>query len=257
MGKRHAFRHPRCHTEAMLMKRLALVGAGVAIVLACGALVLDGLSNGSAEGVAGAKPGVSAEASPTASSVPGTSTPSGSPTSTPRGSDEAASSPTGPAATTPAGPQADAAAPRVLEVPQPVSSGPVSLPAPEPLKALVSSPLPDVAVSQGKIVDGFPTDVVVLPVGTTVITTGVASSDGVLQATADGIVAVTPEQLLAHFQQSLLPLGFVSTTAPSGQEQQALALTRGNDSVNVTTSVTGTGSTRFTLLANLHTEPEA
>jgi hypothetical protein len=123
--------------------------------------------------------------------------------------------------------------------------------------ALVKAPFPAAAYAHGKTVDGFPSEILSFPDGTVVVFTGVSSSGDTFQATAEGIADMAPEKVLGHFQQVLQSSGFRAEEVPDGAGQQAIRLIRGNDSVSVTLSITGTGSARFSLLANLHAEPGA
>jgi hypothetical protein len=120
---------------------------------------------------------------------------------------------------------------------------------------MVSGQLPVAAWAQGKTVEGFPSQVLSFPDGTVIVFTGVSSSGDTLQATAEGIVDQAAEKVSGHFQQVLQAAGFRTADAPAAAGQQAFRLTRGSDSVSVTLSTTGTGSTRFSLLGNFHTEP--
>lgn len=124
------------------------------------------------------------------------------------------------------------------------------------LTALVHAPLPNTASAAGKTVEGFPSGVLTFPDGTVVVFTGVSTHDTTLQATAEGIVESGADKVLGHFQQILQPVGFRFEEAPAVAGQQGMRFIRGKDTVSVTLSATGTGSTRFSLLANLHTDPE-
>jgi hypothetical protein len=119
--------------------------------------------------------------------------------------------------------------------------------------ALVSKPLPPTASAQGKIVEGFPESSLPFPDGTVVVSTGVSAAETVLQVTAVAISAASQESVVGHFQQKLAPLNFWSEAAPAAEGQRSVRFVRGADSVTLTTSTTGTGSTRFMLLGNLHT----
>ena len=99
--------------------------------------------------------------------------------------------------------------------------------------------------------DGFPADVIPFPDGTVVVSTAVSPADGSLQVSAEAIVAQSQDSVVGHFQQILGPLKFWSEPVPSAEGQQAVRFSRGNDSVTLTTSTTGTGGTRFMLLGNL------
>ena len=74
-----------------------------------------------------------------------------------------------------------------------------------------------------------------------------------LQVTADAISAAGQDSVVGHFQQQLAKLNFWSEPAPAGEGQRAVRFVRGADSMTLTTSATGTGSTRFMLFGNLHT----
>ena len=130
---------------------------------------------------------------------------------------------------------------------------PSGLPLPSPAVALVSAPLPPAASAQGRIVEGFPADSFPFPDGTVVVSTAVSAADNVLQVTADAISAAGQDSVVGHFQQKLAPLNFWSEEAPAAAGQRSVRFVRGADSVTLTTSTTGTGSKRFTLLGNLHT----
>ncbi|WP_139204858.1 hypothetical protein [Arthrobacter sp. OV608] len=103
--------------------------------------------------------------------------------------------------------------------------------------------------------EGFPSQVLPFPDRTVIVFTGVSSTGDLLQSTAEGIVDLAVEKVTGHFQQVLQGAGFRSEEAAAGAGRQALHLTRGSDSVSIALSMTGTGSTRFSLLANFHTEP--
>ncbi|MEO8283544.1 MAG: hypothetical protein ABI568_09100 [Pseudarthrobacter sp.] len=83
------------------------------------------------------------------------------------------------------------------------------------------------------------------------MSTSVSSDDRTLQVTAVGIVDLSPAQTTGHFQQSLLALGFQAESVSSG-DGRSIRLSRGTDTVTVSITTTGTGSTRFTLLGTLH-----
>lgn len=100
---------------------------------------------------------------------------------------------------------------------------------------------------------GFPEAALPFPDGSVVVSTGVSSADTVLQVTADAISASSQDSVVGHFQQKLAGLNFWSEPAPAADGQRSVRFVRGADSVTLTTSTTGTGSTRFMLLGNLHT----
>jgi hypothetical protein len=224
-------------------QRLVIAGVGLAAILGGTAVVLDQMT---AE-----EPSASRVAAPAGSNPPttGSSTdPGKTDVGTPAGASHGAATPT------PTGGSAggSAPAPSGREVLPPVSVSPSGLPAPSPPAPLISLPLPATASTQGKIVDGFPADVISFPKGTVVTSTAVSSADGSLQVAADAIVAQSQDSVVGHFQQVLGPLKFWSEPVASAEGQRAVRFSRGNDSVTLTTSTTGTGGTRFMLLGNLH-----
>jgi hypothetical protein len=138
-------------------------------------------------------------------------------------------------------------------VPQPSGTGTGEAPAvtPAPTAALIRIPLPASASAQGKVVDGFPANVVTFPERTVVVSTDVSSQERTLQARAVGIVDLTPVQTTDYFQQTLLALGFQPESVATG-DGRSISFARGADTVTVAITTTGAGKTRFTLLATLH-----
>lgn len=233
----------------MIAKRLVIAGVGIAAVLGGTAVVLDQVTAGQS---ADSRSAPVAGSSPTASGTvadPGTAD-----AATAAEAGGAATAEATGAAAKPAEGTADgsASAPAGREVLPAVSPSPSGLPMPPPPAPLISLPLPATASAQGKIVDGFPADVISFPEGTVVVSTGVSSADGSLQISADAIAASSQASVVGHFQQVLGPLKFWSEPVQAAEGQQSMRFSRGNDSVTLTTSTTGTGSTRFMLLANLH-----
>ncbi|WP_160665045.1 hypothetical protein [Pseudarthrobacter sp. ATCC 49987] len=229
----------------MIAKRLVIAGVGIAAVLGGTAVVLDQVTAGQS---ADSRSAPVAGSSPTASGSgadPGTAD-----AATAAEAGGAATAEATGAAAKPA--EGSASAPAGREVLPAVSPSPSGLPMPPPPAPLISLPLPATASAQGKIVDGFPADVIAFPEGTVVVSTGVSSAEGSLQISADAIAASSQASVVGHFQQILGPLKFWSEPVQAAEGQQSMRFSRGNDSVTLTTSTTGTGSTRFMLLANLH-----
>lgn len=237
----------------MIAKRFVIVGISVAAALGGAAVVFDQLAG--AADVTGGPPLASV---PSASAGPGSGQPSATASSEPTASGSATAAP-GPAGNGGSGPDPDAAAAHPadgtgkLEVLPPVADRPTGLPTPTPPSALVSLPLPATASAQGKIVDGFPAAALPFPDGTVVVASSVSAADTVLQVTADAISQSSPDSIVGHFQQRLAALGFWSEAAPAADGRRSVRFVRGADSLTLTTSTTGTGSTRFTLLGSLHT----
>ena len=236
----------------MRAKLLVIAGVGMAALLGGTAVVLDQITSGqSAESrfapVAGSSPtaGGSGTDPGTADAAAQAGADGGAAAQT--GADGGAAAPDGGAA------GSSVPAPAGREVLPPVSASPSGLPMPSPPAPLVSLPLPERASAQGKIVDGFPRDAISFPDGAVVVSTDVSPADGALQISADAIVTASQDSVVGHFQQILGPLTFWSERVPAADGQQSIRFSRGNDSLTLTTATTGTGSTRFTLLGNLHT----
>jgi hypothetical protein len=232
----------------MIAKKLVLAGIIAAVALGGTAVVLDQMSPASeSPPTAGAGPGPadSSIAPPSGTGTVSTAGPADSTESSP-----GVAAPPG-AAVTPSPAASDPAGRQVLEVPPPAGDAPTGLPMPSPPAALIRTPLPPSGSAQGKVVDGFPVNVVTFPDRTVVVSTSVSSEDRTLQVTAVGIVDLSPAQTTGHFQQSLLALGFQFESAASG-DGRSIRLSRGTDTVTVSITTTGTGSTRFTLIGTLH-----
>lgn len=233
----------------MIAKKLVIVGVSVAAALGVTAVVLDQLAGvpeaSSAAPSNSGPPGSALTGGPDAPGVPPAGTPAAPGTAVGGGNGQAPG--TGEST---GGPATDSG---VREVLPPVAAAPSGLPLPSPPAALVRSPLPPTASAQGKIVAGFPGDSLPFPDGTVVVSTGVSAADTVLQVTAEAISPNSQDSVVGHFQQQLATLRFWSEPAPAAQGQRSVRFVRGTDSVTLTTSTTGTGSTRFMLLGSLHT----
>lgn len=238
----------------MLVKRLVLIGAGAALVLGGTAVALDSVARQPSAPLAASSPATQ-DGSTTAASPPsGGSSGVASPGAATGGNgQDGSSTQPNPSATG----DANAPAPRVLEVLPPVST-PTGLPQPTAPTALVRAPLPASALEKGKLVAGFPADVLAFPEKTAIVFTAVSSDGNKLQATGEGIVVLTQDQLAGYFQQALQGKGFISETAQSAVPgESAIRLVRGTDSVSLTFATTGTGSTRFHLLGSFTAGPAA
>ncbi|NUT70214.1 hypothetical protein [Pseudarthrobacter sp. C4D7] len=207
-----------------VLKRLCMTGASAAVALAGVALLLN-----------------QAVAEPVNASV-------AMPAST---QFAALAAPARPQASLPAQPGSDRG-PRPPEVLPPVQAPPRALPLPAAPAPLIRGALPAAASARNSVVRGFPSTIVSFPDKTVPVFTAVSPGEGAMEFTAEGITPLTPEQALAHFQQSLLKVGFRSDVAPTGQ---SIVLVRGKDQISVSAAVTGTGATRFSLLGRFHTGP--
>lgn len=228
----------------MKAKWLVAAGAGAAALLGGTAVVLDQMTAAESS-VSGAPRAGSSPHTDGAGSGPGATGTAGVP--------EAGGEASGGSVAVPSGGSADGpvSAPVGREVLPPVSAAPTGLPAPTAPAALVSAPLPAAASAQGRIVDGYPADILPFPDSTVLVSTSVAPAEGTLQVAADAIAALSQDAVAGHYQQVLGGLGFWSEPVPAADGQRAIRFGRGTDSLTFTASTTGTGGTRFMLLGNL------
>ncbi|MET3903555.1 hypothetical protein [Paenarthrobacter sp. 4246] len=240
----------------MMARRLVIAGICLAVLIAAVAIVFDQL----------ARPGAtSAQAPPSSSSRPDAGAGSSGTTAPTSGStaSDAANSATGGSATEGSGSGTggaeDNAGPstaKPLEVLPPVTATPTGLPEPSAPAPLITGALPEPGSASGELVDGWPDGVLSLPAGTTIGSTSVSTSGDILQLTADGIIAKPRAEVLDFFRQSLVSHGFWTEEAPAADGAVAARFVRGADTVTVSVSTTGTGSSRFQLLGSLHTTAE-
>jgi hypothetical protein len=237
----------------MMARRLVIAGICLAVLIAAAAIVLDQMAR---QGAASAQSPASSSSTPGAGAE---STVSGAPTSgsTASGTEGTASggSPTpGSGSGTEGSAAANTAKP--LEVLPPVTATATGLPEPSAPAPLITGALPEPGSASGELVDGWPDGVLSLPAGTTIGSTSVSTSGEILQLTADGIIAKPQAEVLDFFRQSLVSRGFWTEEAPAGDGAMAARFVRGTDTVTVSVSTTGTGSSRFQLLGSLHTTAE-
>lgn len=237
----------------MMARRLVIAGVCLAVLIAAVALLFDQLA---------AKPGPVAQStsSPASSHSPGSrsSAPSGT-TSQGAEAPTSGSSPSGGSSGGSTDGGGDGGAPsggQALEVLPPVTATPTSLPEPTPPAPLITGALPEPGTASGQVVDGWPAGVLTLPAGTTIGSTSVSTSGNVLQVAADGIVDKPRAEVLGSFRDSLVSHGFWTEDAPAGEGAMAARFVRGTDTVTVSVSTTGTGSSRFQLLGSLHTSAD-
>lgn len=230
-----------------MARRLVIAGICLAVLIAAVALVLDQMAS---------KPGpatAQSSVSPSPGGDPSNGNSSGNPSASPSGSPTSGSSTSSPADGSGNGSGDGGTTAKPLEVLPPVTATPTGLPVPSAPAPLITGPLPKSGTAKGSVVEGWPSSVVTLPVGTTVGSTSISSSGNVLQLTADGIVGTSQEDVLGAFRQSLVGQGFWSEDAPAPDGALAARFVRGTDTVTVSVSVTGTGVSRFQLLGSLHT----
>lgn len=234
----------------MMARRLVIAGICLAVLIAAAAVLLDRLA---------ASPGT-ASARETSSNVSpgpvasGTPSPAGNQSgSQPANPSQSGNQPGNQATGQDPGAGGTALSDKPLEVLPPVAETAKGLPAPSEPAPLLSGSLPKPGSATGKLVDGWPGDIVALPGGTAVGSTSVSSSGNVLQVSADGVLSKPQNEVLDSFRQSLAAHGFVAVSAPAADGSVASSFSRGADTVTVSVSTTGTGASRFQLLGSLRT----
>ncbi|WP_284987109.1 hypothetical protein [Arthrobacter sp. fls2-241-R2A-172] len=232
----------------MMARRLVIAGICLALLVAAVAVIFDQMAGRTASTTAQDS---SASRPAPSSSGQGQSAPAGA---TPGGGTPASGSPSPGQAG--AGPETGGdgqSTAKPLEVLPPVTASPSGLPEPSAPAPLISGALPAPGTAAGKVVDGWPVDILTLPAGTTIGSTSVSTSGNALQVAADGIVAKPQSEVLGSFSQSLVSHGFWSEQAPAADGAVASRFVRGSDTVTVSVTTTGTGASRFQLLGTLHT----
>lgn len=111
---------------------------------------------------------------------------------------------------------------------------------------LISPPLPKTASRTGTLVTGFPSGVISLAPGSTVVFSSVAAEGDRLQVGLNAMSTIAPAEVLAHYSTALAGLGLVAASAPALDGSTAAAFIRGPNTVTVTVSSAGGGS-RYTV----------
>lgn len=232
----------------MMARRLVIAGICLAVLIAAAALILDQMARpGSTAVQSPASSGSSPNPGSGASGTGAAATDSPVPGSGNGETEGSGSGNSGGESST------GASTAKPLEVLPPVTATPTGLPEPSAPAPLITGALPKPGSASGELVDGWPDGVLSLPAGTTIGSTSVSTSGDILQLTADGIIAKPQAEVLDSFRQSLVARGFWTEDAPAAEGGVAARFVRGTDTVTVSVSTTGTGSSRFQLLGSLHT----
>lgn len=121
----------------------------------------------------------------------------------------------------------------------------------KPAGSLVSAPLPRTASTVGGVVTGFPRDVVPLPSGIVIESTGVSAAATSLQVS---LVAKSPSSartVLTLHRRALTALGFTERSTPATGGSIATSFVKGDDHL-VVTATTGTKRTTYSVFGTLH-----
>lgn len=117
-------------------------------------------------------------------------------------------------------------------------------------KPLIAKPLPEFASARGTWVEGFPTKVVSLPGGATLVSSSVAPSGSALQITLQASTPQGVDAVLAHYRLALTRLGFDEVVVPTAAKA-ASGFQRGEDSITVTVD-RASGVSAISVIGTLH-----
>lgn len=144
-------------------------------------------------------------------------------------------------------------------VTQPEGDGAASasdgLPGLEPVKpasSLISTPLPKTASKLDGVVAGFPQDVVPLPSGVVIESTGVSATAKSLQVSLVADSRRSARNLLAFHRRALTALGFTERSTPATGGSIATSFVKGEDHL-VVTATAGPKRTTYSVFGTLHT----
>lgn len=143
-------------------------------------------------------------------------------------------------------------------VTQPEGDGSASasdgLPGLEPVKpasSLISTPLPKTASKLDGVVAGFPQDVVPLPSGVVIESTGVSATAKSLQVSLVADSRRSARNLLAFHRRALTALGFTERSTPATGGSVATSFVKGEDHL-VVTATAGPKRTTYSVFGTLH-----
>lgn len=126
-----------------------------------------------------------------------------------------------------------------------VPAAPATAPALPPatgLPHLVTAPLPATASANGKLVAGFPARGLPAAPGSTIGSSSVASQGGHLQITLVAKAGQAVTDVIAFYRAALAKYGMYDAPSPAVAGSTAVAFARGGDSVTVTATPAGGGT---------------
>lgn len=155
-------------------------------------------------------------------------------------------------------PKAPAAAPdpqRPLEVVPPAKqSTSAALPKSRVDAPLVKAPLPGEGSANGKLVAGFPTDVIDTAPSSALKSSSVSPQGNILQVSLVAHSKVEPLAVMQFYQKQFAQLGLGAAQAPASVGSSAMWFTRGTDKITVTTTPRDDGGTEYSVFGILHAE---
>lgn len=148
------------------------------------------------------------------------------------------------------GSAAEALASEILAAPAP---GPTGLPLAPPPGPSLSGPLPATGSANGTVVTGFPTTVVPILDGLTVVSSSVSASGDRLQVGLQASSAAAPADVQAAYVAALSAAGFTVADSPALPGSTATAFTRGPDGLVLTVTARTGGGTELSVAGTLTT----
>lgn len=233
---------------------LVISGLSLAVVIVAFAVMLNLLTTPPASPQAADAPGT-----PSSSLQPATPLPSASALApSPKVSKAAPAVSAKPSVLPSVNPKAPAAVPdpqRPLEVAPPAQkSTSAALPKSRDDGPLVKSPLPAEGSASGKIVAGFPTDVIEAAPASALKSSSVSPQGSILQVSLVAHSTAEPLAVMQFYQKQFAQLGLGAAQAPASAGSSAMWFTLGTDKITVTTTPRQDGGTEYSVFGILHAE---
>lgn len=133
------------------------------------------------------------------------------------------------------------------------SPGPTGLPVPAAPGPSLTGPLPATGNANGAVVKGFPTTVVPIPEGLTVVSSSVSASGDRLQVGLQASTDSAPADVQAAYVAELSAAGFAVGDSPALPGSTATSFTRGPDGLVLTVTARTGGGTELSVAGTLTT----
>ena len=131
--------------------------------------------------------------------------------------------------------------------------GPSGLPVPAAPGPSLTGPLPATGNANGAVVKGFPTTVVPIPEGLTVVSSSVSASGDRLQVGLQASSDSAPADVQAAYVAALSAAGFAVGDSPALPGTTATSFTRGPDGLVLTVTARTGGGTELSVAGTLTT----
>ena len=129
------------------------------------------------------------------------------------------------------------------------TAAPSGLPLPEVV--VLTGPMPASASARGELVEGFPSEIVPVLDGVTVVSSSVSSQGDRLQLGLQGSSSQSPEEITARYVEAMATRSFQPSSAAALQGSTATQFTRGSDGLVLTVRARVGGGTELTLAGTL------